>query len=833
MNKILVSMVADALSTETRDADAAENIQSIRSCKWRSPVEKIRAKFARVLADTGDLKQAKRAVDPAKKKLPGILWSGCFSSREKPAAEKLVTHSGLLCADLDNLGDKLADVRGKLARSPHLWALFTSPTGNGLKAVFPVIADKEQHAASYFAIAKHVLELTGETIDGSCKDVARLCFVSFDPDALLNPAAVKLLPLVETAKPAPGAVVACNVPEIETRRGIAADLLGSVQWDSDTHGFCICPGQHLHTSANSPRDCEIHLDSAPTLHCFHNSCAGIIAGVNHELRSRIAKAESAAGSCKSGSAASETEESEESPKTSAATRLVQFAEGFAFFHDPQNRAFVRLGVKDHVEIWSVNAAPFRNLLAQIYYTRTRRAINRNALADAATTLAGRACFDGPEQPVFLRVAPHGENILIDLCDPQWRVVEVRPDGWQVLDKSPVAFVRTGSMRPLPIPAPMSQGSLAVLWEILNVTSAQRPLVAGALLNHFHPSGPYFVVNFIGEQGSAKSCAAKILRTLVDPNENPLRSPPREERDLLVQAANNWCVVLDNLSGLAAWLSDGLCRLSTGGGHSARQLYSDGEEFTLAVKRPVVLTGIDDVAARPDLAERSLQIELEVIPDNRRMTERELWKRFESAQPVIFSAVLNGLVCALRELPNIKMDTLPRMADAALWATAGESAFGWKQGTFISAYWQNLNDGASASLDAHPIGVAVRQLLDRVPEWNGEPSQLLKLLNESAPDALRQSQNWPKTPRGLSVCLRRLAQAFRRAGIDADFGKAKRRHIRLCKRLNSASFASSASSTDENDDDGDAKDADLPAAHHEKPTETEKEQPEALLLLILG
>ena len=196
----------------------------------------------------------------------------------------------------------------------------------------------------------------------------------------------------------------------------------------------------------------------------------------------------------------------------------------------------------------------------------------------------------------------------------------------------------------------------------------------------------------------------------------------------------WC--LDNLSGLPAWLSDGLCRLATGGGHSARQLYSDGEEFTLAVKRPVILTGIDDVATRPDLAERALQIELETISDDRRIPEKELWRRFEAARPVIFSAILNALTCALRELPNVRLDSLPRMADAALWATAGETAFGWQTGTFTAAYWQNLNEGAIASLDAHPVGVAIRQLLDGVQRWTGEAAQLLKVLNDSASEELR-------------------------------------------------------------------------------------------------
>lgn len=500
-------------------------------------------------------------------------------------------------------------------------------------------------------------------------------------------------------------------------------------------------------------------------------------------------------------------------RKSAATRLVKFADEFAFFHDAQNRAFVRLDLNGHTEVSPVNSIQFRNLMAQTFYRRTGTAINRNALADAIATLGGRACYDCPEEPIFLRVARHRENVLIDLCDPQWRVIEVSPAGWQVLEKSPVAFIRTGAMRPLPLPAAAADGSLNPLWGLLNVTPAQRPLVAGAMLNGFHPEGPYFVMNFVGEQGSAKSCAARILRTLIDPNENPLRSPPREERDLLVHAANNWCVVLDNLSGLPVWLSDGLCRLATGGGHSARQLYSDGEEFTLAVKRPVILTGIDDVATRPDLAERVLQIELETIPDKGRIPERELWRRFEAARPVILSAILNALSCALRELPSVRLDSLPRMADAALWATAGETAFGWQTGTFTAAYWQNLNEGAIASLEAHPVGVALRQLLDGVPEWTGEAAQLLKVLNEPASEELRHSQNWPKTPRALSTCLRRLAQALRRSGFELVFDRGKRRTIQLCKR---ADFASPSSPRTDAQPPAVANDAQLRLLHAEKP-----------------
>ena len=53
------------------------------------------------------------------------MWCGQFSNREKPAADKLLKHSGLLCADLDDLGPELPRVRKKLETSLHLFRCFS------------------------------------------------------------------------------------------------------------------------------------------------------------------------------------------------------------------------------------------------------------------------------------------------------------------------------------------------------------------------------------------------------------------------------------------------------------------------------------------------------------------------------------------------------------------------------------------------------------------------------------------------------------------------------------------------------------------------------------
>ena len=225
-------------------------------------------------------------------------------------------------------------------------------------------------------------------------------------------------------------------------------------------------------------------------------------------------------------AAAGNSEEKSAPRKSAATELVELAEEFAFFHDSQDRPFVRLEKDGHTEIWPVESTKFRKLLAREYYKKMKKAINRNAIADAIATLAGHACYDSPQEPVFLRVAPHGGNILIDLCNEQWRVVEVTPEGWRILERSPVAFIRTGSMQALPLPV-QGGGSIEPLWKLLNVSEAQRPLVIGSLLNAFDPEGPYFVTNYVGEHGTAKSSAARIERQLVDPSSNAVNTRPKE------------------------------------------------------------------------------------------------------------------------------------------------------------------------------------------------------------------------------------------------------------------------------------------------------------------
>jgi hypothetical protein len=269
----------------------------------------------------------------------------------------------------------------------------------------------------------------------------------------------------------------------------------------------------------------------------------------------------------------------------------------------------------------------------------------------------------------------------------------------------------------------------------------------------------------GEQGSAKSTVERLLRALVDPSTAPLRTTPRNERDLIIAASNSRCVAFDNISNLPSWTSDALCRLSTGGGFSARELYTDAEEVLFDATRPVILNGITDVATRPDLLDRSLIVTLPPIPEEERKPEAGLWRDFEKARPAILGALLEAVSGALGTVESVRLEGMPRMADFALWATAAEEALGLEPGAFMEAYAGNRREATESALEADPVASGVREFMRERERWRGTPTELWKALNDLTDEDVRHTKAWPSAPNSLTNRLKRLAPALRGVGIE--------------------------------------------------------------------
>lgn len=475
------------------------------------------------------------------------------------------------------------------------------------------------------------------------------------------------------------------------------------------------------------------------------------------------------------------------PRKSA--RAVEYAEHVIvdFYADHQGHPYIDVVMSDDVRrTMRVRSREVRVLLDRLFYEAEREPLGSQARHDAVDAIAARAQHSGTTRDVRLRVAEHDGAIYIDIGDDEWRAARVDATGWKLLCSRdvPVRFRRAAGCQALPLPT--RGGSVRELKRYIRADEDAFILTVAWLIGAFCPTGPYVTLVLSGEQGSSKSTSARLLRALVDPHGVPLRAAPREERDLAVGAIASHVLALDNLSYLPEWLSDCLCRIATGGGWAMRTLYTDDEETILSATRPVIITGISDVATRGDLADRAYSVSLQRIGDEDRLTEAELQASFEEAAPRIFGALLDALAVGIQNIAEVRARRmrLPRMADAAAWVIACEPALPWTAGDYLRAYMGVRAEMHAEGVAGDPVAAAIVEHVNRHDgSWRGTPAELLDALNATRNTA-RQPRGWPETARALSGHVTRLAPMLRGVGIEVDRGRtSKNRFIELLRATN--------------------------------------------------
>jgi len=461
------------------------------------------------------------------------------------------------------------------------------------------------------------------------------------------------------------------------------------------------------------------------------------------------------------------------------------AESNEFFCTPGGKAYASVVVGNHIETWALKSRGFQEWLSRHFYESEGKTPTTQKLNETLRLLEGKAKFEGNTHEVHIRVAEDAQtgDIYIDLCDRDWRVVKVTREGWSVIPggDAPVKFERRRGM--LALPEPQRGGSVQELRPFVNLASEEDwVLLAAWAVAALRPRGPYPILALHGEQGSSKSTTARILCSLIDPNQSPLRSLNRSMRNLMISATNKWLFTLDNLSQLTAQQSDALCCLSTGGGYGVRELRTDTEEQIFDAQRPIILTGIEEVATRGDLLDRALVLYLPPISADRRRAEMKLKREFEEARPRILGALLGAVSVALSNVETVELAERPRLADFAEWATAAEPAFTQTRGAFMASYNTNRMTGHEMVLDSSLVGGPLLALMDKHEEMVLTAGELLKELNAVASSETRKQRDWPRTAPGMAGALRRITTILRAAGVRVEFGRREggtgRRLIRL-------------------------------------------------------
>ena len=449
--------------------------------------------------------------------------------------------------------------------------------------------------------------------------------------------------------------------------------------------------------------------------------------------------------------------------------LMRLAERVRTIRAPDGRYYAAVPVGEGIEYHRLGSDEFRRWLFRLYHEATGRLPRQVVVADVVAALRGRAEIKTDHEPVFLRVARDESEMgfLLDLGDSARRAVRVSASGWDFVDNPGVPFWRPPGQRAFPTPE--RGAAINLLRKYINIASLQWPLLVGWLTAALQPVGPYPILVLTGEQGSAKTTLAQVCRKLVDPHATPLRSLPKSERDLMVSAHNNWLLAFDNISSLAPWQSDALCRLSTGGG------------LAHAGSSPTIARSLARAAA--DHSERDRRFRHsrrpggpQHLPVAARHPARnapgrpKVLGRLRSRLPGVFGALLDAAAGGVRLWPEVKLDSMSRMADLDRWGEAVVRGLGLPAESFTFFYHANRRSACVEILEQTPVAGALAAMLAKHADLEGTPSQLFQILNSFRPPHASVSTGWPKAPNGLSKALARMAPQLREIGIVVAFGR---------------------------------------------------------------
>jgi hypothetical protein len=467
-------------------------------------------------------------------------------------------------------------------------------------------------------------------------------------------------------------------------------------------------------------------------------------------------------------------------KPAQAQTLVALAkDSGTFFHDG-NIAFIALHRNGHQEIQPVRSPNYKRWLSRSYWdSQDGKVPNSDALNSALNVLEGFSLFDGQDFTLHNRVAWQDGYLWYDLSNQTWQAVRVGPHQWEIVENPPILFQRWDHQ--LPQVAPVKGGDPRGILKFLRPADDGEALLWLAYIGScFIPDIPHPIPILFGDKGAGKTTRFRLLRRLLDPSKIEVISFPRDPHELVQALSHHWVSFFDNIAHLPDWISDALCRACTGEGFSKRQLFTDDADVIYSFRRCVGMTGVNVMANRPDLLDRSLILGYEAIAPNERLAEKEVFQAFQQELPAILGGFLDTLAEALALEPEIRLPWKPRMADFAVWGAAIALALGFTEAQFLQAYQENLGQQNRAALEGSLVATTLLEFMRDRDTWEGQPAQLLAALEPIA-EALKistKSRDWPKNPNWLTRRINEIKTNLLAEGILFQIERGRDRGVTL-------------------------------------------------------
>lgn len=490
---------------------------------------------------------------------------------------------------------------------------------------------------------------------------------------------------------------------------------------------------------------------------------------------------------------------ENKPKTLAEEAVEQIKSQNTLFFDQQQEPYIALDGKGG-RVIKLMSKEFERWLRNFLIKKYKRFQGLDTIVDIIRTmLVYEAETSGECHELNTRLwriddcKGNPVEIVYDVGDGK-HAISITPERWSVQDV-PIAFLHHQHQKPQCLPERHDDYSIEALRPLLSEFKDDREwlVIMAYICSLYVPNIPKPLLNISGDNGSGKTLTARRIIDLVECSSLESGLPAiRNGQELMRLANKNACLFLDNLSNISTSLSDELCRISTGASLAKRSLFTNDEDWICELCRPVIITGIPSTLIwREDLCDRALPLRVSRIPETKRKTQSELDTEFAKLKPYLLGSVYNILSKALKLLPSVKLEKLPRLADWYVLSYAlCESMDGHTGQEFVEAYKSILDRQTEIAIESSLVCQACRLLVSQTGKWSGTASELhmLKLVHEDYEHSndyedrcqLINNPDWPRTPATLGKQLERAKSTLETIGIRVDnkhyrFGQ---RHITI-------------------------------------------------------
>jgi len=419
------------------------------------------------------------------------------------------------------------------------------------------------------------------------------------------------------------------------------------------------------------------------------------------------------------------------------------------------RVYVVVKAKNHYETIELDKKNPKMIdwLMVTAYDKSKQVYSEDTCANAIGFLRAKALMNEKtkREEIHIRIAYVNGEIYYDLGRPDWKLIRITRDGLTLTDYSENTpmFIRTSKISIQVESNFRPEGN--PLDEYVRLCKIPNPeLYKVHLISMFIAGIPMPAMAIRGHAGASKSTISSWTKRIIDPsgirNEDNLKSFPHGEDNFTTSLFSSYFSAFENISHIDAETSNMLCRAVTGGSFDKRAQYTNGDVYTISLKRKILINGVDFTISQSDLADRTIIYELERIPEDQRKTEKFIEKAFQKLLPDLLGQIFLTLQKVLGTVDEIEKQTPinQRMADFGIYGEAIYQALGHKHGEFLELYNESIKKNLENLYDSNPIIPCLDHVLGDDKECDIQANKLYSKIRKFAED---EGYNLRKLPHG--------------------------------------------------------------------------------------